>query len=362
VRSLGKQLGVSPGFDAHNVLRARFAFPTSYSPEGRLQLLDRLRSELTALPSVRGVTFASDMPLAGGSSAAIIHVVDVNQSVRYYRHYVDPAYFTTLRVPLVAGRVFTPNDRAGMPLVAVINHATALRFWTGQDPVGRTIRLGSDSAPPVTIVGVVADVRQRDLTTTLATSEPDVYFPLAQRPAANIEIALRTDRSPDALAAPVRQSLSAIDRTIPLYGVQSMESLLARQTAEGRFASTVLSVFGVAALLLSAIGLYGVLAFLVTLRRREIGIRIALGATHQRVSREVINQGVRLALIGAVAGLIAAALLTRWISSQLFGVSAHDPIVFAGVSLALIAVATLASWVPARRAANVDPQIALRAE
>jgi predicted permease len=362
VRSLGKQLSVSPGFDAHNVLRARFVFPGTYSPEARLQLLDRLRSQLAGLPSVRSVAFASDMPLAGSTSASFIHIVESNQSVRYYRHFVDPQYFATLRVPLVAGRTFTPDDRDGMPLVVVINDATARRFWSGEAPIGKTIRLGSDSAPPATIIGVVADVRQRDLTTTFATSEPDVYFPLAQRSPSGIEIALRVDRAPEVLAGPVRQSLSTIDPTIALFGVQSLDALLARQTAPGRFASTVLSVFGVAALLLSAIGLYGVLAFLVTLRRREIGIRIALGATHERVSRDVMNQGLRLVLIGAVAGLLGAALLTHWIASQLYGISARDPGVFVGASLTLLGVAAVASWLPARRAAHVDPQIALRAE
>jgi predicted lysophospholipase L1 biosynthesis ABC-type transport system permease subunit len=244
----------------------------------------------------------------------------------------------------------------------MINDAMARRFWYGQDPVGRTVRLGNDSGPQATIVGVVENVRQRDLTTPLATSEPDVYFPLAQRAPPSVDLAIRSDRAPEGLVAPVRRELAAIDPTIALFGVQSMESLLARQTASGRFASTVLGVFGVAALLLVVIGLYGVLAFLVSLRRREIGIRMALGATRQRVSRAVIVEGLRLVAVGVVTGSIAAALLTRWVATQLYAVGAHDPVVFGLVPFAMIAVAVLASWLPARRAARVDPQIALRSE
>jgi predicted permease len=362
VRSLANQLAVSPGFDPQNVLRARFSFPSSYSSEARLQFLDRLQARLTALPSVRAVAFASDMPLAGSTDASFIYIIDANQSVRYYRHAVTPDYFSTLHVRLVAGRTFTPNDRAGMPLVVVINEATARRFWPGQQPVGKTIRLGSDSAPPATIVGVVGDVRQRDLTTALTTSEPDVYLPLAQRASSSIHVAIRADRAPEALVAPVRHELARLDPTISLFGIQTLESLLTRQTASGRFASTVLGVFGIAALLLTGIGLYGVLAFTVALRRREIGIRMALGATNQRVSRVIVSQGLRLVLIGVMAGVVASLLLTRWIASQLYGITAHDPAVFAAVPLTMLGVAALASWLPARRAAQVDPQIALRSE
>ena len=362
VRSLAKQLAVAPGFDARNVLRARFSFPASYSPETRLQLLDHLHARIAALPSVSSVAFTSDLPLTDESSAAIIHIVEANQSVRYYRHAVGPDYFTALRVPRLAGRTFTADDRAGMPLVVIVNEAMARRFWPGQDAVNKVIRLGGETGREATIVGVVGDVRQRDLTTTLATSEPDVYFPLAQRPPGSVDIAIRADRSPETVIGPVRRELAALDPTIPLFGVERLESLLARQTATSRFASTVLGVFGAAALFLTAIGLYGLLAFTVALRRREIGIRMALGATRTRVSGGIVGQGLRVVLIGVVAGLVLASLLTRWLGSQLYGVSAHDPAVFVAVSLTLIAVATLASWLPARRAAQVDPQLALRSE
>jgi putative ABC transport system permease protein len=243
-----------------------------------------------------------------------------------------------------------------------VNESMARRFWPNESPIGKRLRLGDAQGPEVTIVGVVADVRFRDLTTPLATSEPDVYFPIAQRPAGNLQVAVRSDLSADAITSSVRHELAAIDPAIPLFGVQPLDNLLEQQTSSGRFASSILGAFGAAALLLTAVGLYGVLAFLVSLRRREIGIRIALGATNRKVFEGVIAQGLRLVVIGLAIGVVAAAGATRWVAAQLFGVGAHDPLVFAAVPAALLCVAILASWVPARRAAHVDPQIALRSE
>jgi ABC-type antimicrobial peptide transport system permease subunit len=267
-----------------------------------------------------------------------------------------------LRVSVLGGRVFTADDRAGTPPVMVINASTAKRFWPGENAVGKIVRLGNATGPEVTIVGVVDDVRQRDLTTVLATSEPDVYFPLAQRGSSTLQIAVRSDLATDAIAASLRREVAALDRTIPLDGVRAVEASVDNQTASGRFASTMLTVFGVAALLLTGIGLYGVLAFLVALRRREIGIRLALGASQSRLSRGVLAHGLRLVVLGAVAGAIAASLLTRWIAAQLYGVRANDPLVFIAVPLLLLAIGALAGWAPARRAARVDPQTALRAD
>ena len=361
-RSLQRQLAVAPGFDAQQVLRGLFAFPASYSPDARVQFATELQRRLAGLPSVRDVAIASDLPLTGSSSASSLRIVGTDQQVRYYRHSVAPDFFRALRIHVQAGRTFTAEDRAGSPLVIVINAATARRFWNGQDPIGKTVQLGNDSTARATIVGVVDDVRYRDLTTTLATSEPDVYFSLAQRPPSGIEFAVRSEAVPDGLAGPVRRELATMDPAIALFGVQPLESLVAQQTASGRFASTALGVFALVAVLLTGIGLYGVLAFLVAMRRREIGIRLALGATRERVSGIIIGQGMKLVGIGIAVGAVIAFILTRWIESQLFGVSSHDPAVFGSVMLLLLAVAAIASWLPSRRASRVDPQIALRAE
>jgi predicted permease len=291
-----------------------------------------------------------------------MHVPDVNDTFRYYRHLVAPDYFAGLGIRLVRGRPFTTADRDSAPSVVIISDAMARRIWQGADPVGRRLRYGRADGPEATIVGVVGDVRFRDLTTPLLTSEPDVYFPIAQRSPSSLHIALRSSLPPEQLAAAMRREIAAIDPTIPLWGVRPFDELLAQQTAAGRFASAVLTAFGLSALVLAAVGLYGVLAFVVSLRRREIGIRLALGATSSRVLEGVIGQGTALAATGLVVGVLAAFFSTRVIESQLFGVGTRDPVVFVGAAVSLLLVAIAASWVPARRAARVDPQIALKAE
>jgi predicted permease len=362
VRSLQRQLAVDPGFDPQGVLRARLMLPQEYTHQRRLQLIDQLRARLGSIPSVRAVVVASDLPLSGSSNASFIYVPDVNASFRYYRHFVGPEYFAGLGVRLVRGRAFAVADRDSTPGVAIINESTARRFWRDGNPVGRHLRYGVPDGPDVTIVGVVADARFRDLTTPLATSEPDVYFPMAQLSTRNLHIAVRSSLPPERLAAAVRREVAEIDPTVPLFGVRTLGELLTQQTAQGRFGSAVLTAFGLSALVLAAVGLYGVLAFLVSLRRREIGIRLALGATSGRVLEGVISQGTMLAAIGLAIGVVAAFFSTRVIESQLFGVGARDPLVFIGAAIALLLVAVVASWVPARRAAGVDPQVALRVE
>ena len=362
VRSLQRQLAVSTGFDARGVLRARLTLPQRYTPQMRRQLVDQLRTRLGAIPAVRGVAIGSDMPLGGAANAARFAIPGVIESARYYRHFVDSDFFSVLRVRVTNGRSFTSADGEDTPMVVIINESMARRFWQKESPVGKRLRLGDATGPEATIVGVVDDVRYRDLTTPLATSEPDMYFAFAQRPAPEMQIAVRSDLAAESLTSSVRRELAAIDPTIPLFGVQPLESLLAQQTSSSRFASSILSVFGVAALVLTAVGLYGVLAFLVGLRQREIGIRIALGATNGRVLGSVIGHGMRLVFIGLVVGLVVAAVTTRWIATQLYGVGAHDPAVFLFVPAVLSGVALLASSLPARRASRVDPQIALRSE
>ena len=362
VRSLQRQLAVDPGFDPSGVLRARLVLPQEYTGARRPQFVEALRGRLLAIPSVRSVAIGSDLPLGGSSNAAFIYVPDVNDQFRYYRHSVTPEYFAALGVRLVRGRAFTTADRDSAPGVAIINEATARRLWRDANPVGRRLRLGGPDAPEATIVGVVGDVRFRDLTTPLVTSEPDVYFALAQVPTRNLQVAIRSSLPPEQLTAALRREVASLDPAIPLFGVQPLATLLEQQTAQGRFGSIVLSAFGLCALVLAAVGLYGVLAFVVSLRRREIGIRLALGATSARVLEGVIGQGARLAAIGLVVGVAAAFFSTRVISSQLFGVGARDPVIFAGAAVALLLVAVAASWIPARRASRVDPQIALREE
>ena len=362
VRSLQRELAVAPGFDPRGLLRARLVLPQRYTPEMRRQLALELDARLGALPGVGAVALGSDLPLGGSTSAGFIYVPEAEQSVRFYRHSVAPGFFSALGIRLVEGRAFTAADRDGAPAVVVVNESMARRFWPEGTPVGRSLRLGAAGGREVSVVGVVADARQRDLTTPLATTEPDVYFALPQLPSDELQVAVRSALGAETVAAAVRRELQSIDPTIPLFGVQPMEALLAQQTSASRLASSLLAVFAAAALLLTAVGLYGVLAFVVSLRQREIGIRLALGATRRRVLGGVMRQGLRLVASGLAIGVLVAAGATRGIANLLYGVGAHDPVVFAGVPAVLLAVAALASWVPARRAAGIDPLQALRSE
>lgn len=360
VRSLQRELDVPPGFEAEGALRVRAVMPPQVPAAARMQIAERLHQELGALPSVRGVAIGSDVPLGGSSSAAFIYVPQLDQQYRYYRHSVMPDFFSVLRIPLVAGRAFTVDDRSESPPVVVINESTARRFWPNESAVGKRIRLGGSDGPEVGIVGVVGDVRYRDLRTPLASSEPDVYFPMAQRPAGSLQLAIRSDLPAEQLTSSVRQAVAEVDRGITVFGARSLQEILDLQTANGRLASSLLMVFGVAALLLAAVGLYGLLAFVVTLRSREIGIRLALGATQRNVLREIVAHGLRLVAVGLTIGVVVAAFSTRWVESQLYAVGRFDPLVFASSALVLLAVALAASWIPARRASRVHPEAALR--
>ena len=361
VRSLQRQLAVDIGFNPRDAVRVQLNIPPRPRQE-LAQLAAQLHDRLAGIPSIHGVAIGSDLPLSGGANASFIHVVDANQSVRFYRHSVSPDFFAALGIHLLSGRAFTAADRDSTPAVVVVNESMAKRFWPSASAVGKRVRLGDEKGPEATVVGVVGDVRYRDLTTPLATTEPDVYFPMAQRPLGGFDIALRSSAPTEVVVRAVRREIATIDPSIALFGIQPLESLVDQQTASSRFASSVLTVFGVAALVLTVVGLYGVLAFVVSMRRREIGIRLALGATNNRVLGSVMGQGLRLVGIGLVVGLFAAAGITRWIASQLYGVSAYDPLVFIAVPLVLLGVAAAASALPARRAARVDPQIALRSE
>ena len=362
VRSLERQLAVSPGFDAHGVLRARLVVPSRYTAAMRRQFAEQVRDRFGAIPSVRGVAIGSDMPLGGPTSASFLYVPEADKSIRFYRHVVAPGFFDALGIRLLAGRAFSVADRDDSPSVVMISESMARRFWPSTSPIGQRVRLGGPADPEATIVGVVADVRYRDLTTPLATTEPDVYLPLAQRPAPDVLVGVRAGAPPETITAALRSELATIDPAIPLFGVVPLESLLAQQTSSGRFASSLLTVFGLAALALTAVGLYGVLAFLVSLRQREIGIRLALGATNGRVLGSILAQGLRLTALGLAVGVLGALGATRWLATQLYGVGPYDPIVFIGCPLVLLAVAAVAGSLPARRAARVDPQIALRSE
>jgi predicted permease len=364
VQSLRSQLAVSPGFQPEGVVTAQLSLPRGrYEPAARAQLVDRLLERLDAVPQIQSAAVGWDLPLTGGSNGATLFIDGVTPTpIRYFRHSVTPDYFTTLGIPLLRGRAITAADRDSAPLVVVISDAMARRFWPGRDPVGQRFRTGTETGPEVTVVGVVGTARFRDLTTSLATTEPDVFFSFAQRTDTDLSIAIRTDESPAAAAAAIQRALAGVDPGLPVYQVTSMTELLEGQTATARFGSALLGAFSIVALLLASIGIYGVLAFVIGLSRREIAIRMALGATTARVVGLIVRQGMGLVMIGLAIGAIGAFFVTPALSTQLFGVTANDPATFLIVPMLLAIVALVATYLPSRGAARVDPQQALKSD
>jgi len=363
-RSLQRELAVPLGFDPEGVHVVSVSLPARYrnAPELRLQLAEQLDEQLSGIASVEEVAIASDVPLGGNWNAARLYVPEREEALRYYRHSVDADLFEVLGIQLVEGRAFSAADRAGAPAVVAINASAARRFWPNESAVGKRLRLTDGTGPEVTVVAVVDDVRYRDLRTSLTTTEPDVYFPLTQRPVSDFTIAIRSPLMPESILGSVRREIAALDASVAPSPLLPLSELAARQTVAGRFASTVLAVFAATALVLTAVGLYAVLAYRVSLRRREIGIRLALGTTPSAVMRKVMGHGLALVGLGMALGLIASLAVVKAVASQLFGVAPNDGAVLVAVLAPLLTVAVLASWLPARRAARVDPMNALREE
>lgn len=365
-RSLRHQLGVSIGFHPDGVLGARVTLPGQrYDGTASIAFADQLIDRLEALPSVASAAVSSDLPFDGSSSAAMLSLPgDDEGRIRFYRHSVSPAYFTTLGIPMVRGRTFAATDIRGAPEVAVISEAMARRYWHGEDPVGQHFRIGGANGIEVTIVGVAGIARYRDLTTDLAApgSEPDVYFALTQHPDRDLEIAVRQKGSTKTSLATLQREVAALDPSLPLFLVRELSSDVRTQSATGRFGSLTLAVFSIVALILAAIGIYGVVAFVVGRSRREIAIRMALGARATSVVQLILRGGLLLTIAGVAIGVVGAAAALRVLRDQLFDVTPTDPLTFAAVALLVLIVAAAATYLPARRATRVEPQRALRGE
>jgi predicted permease len=276
---------------------------------------------------------------------------------------VTPSYLVALRAPLKAGRTFTAGDRAGVARVCIVDDALVRRYWPDADPIGKRItfaNLTDSSITWITVVGVVGHTLHTGFDDDKARVQ--VYFPMAQNPQQFVGFAVRTTGDPMAAVSAVRAAVHGVDADLPLANVNSMDDLIALTTGPRRFSLLLLGGFAALAMVLASIGLYGVMSYTVTQRTRELGVRVALGAGARDVLGLVLKQGVRLALMGVGIGLVAALGLTRVMRTMLFGVGTTDPVTFVLVPLLLIAVAVLASYLPARRAMRVDPVVALRDE
>ncbi|HEY0321334.1 MAG TPA: ABC transporter permease [Pyrinomonadaceae bacterium] len=371
LKSFNRLLSVDPGFDPNNVLTMNVSLPQRgyEEPPKRANFYREAVERISRLPGVETASAVSILPLSpttqSGTTTAENSVVGPDDlSVEADWRWITPGYFKTMSATLLKGRYFTEEDKEGSPRVAIVDESFARRFYPNEDAIGKRIKRGGFKSenPWMTIVGIVKYISNKRLDTG---SHVQAYFPYYQDPQPNsMSLAVRTNRSVDAssMSASVRQAVQEVDRNQPIYNIRTMQQVVSESVAQQRLSMLLLVVFACAALLLAAVGLYGVLAYLVNMRTHEIGIRMALGASGRDVLKMIVGQGMLLTLIGIAIGLVGAFALTRIMSSLLFDVRATDPVTFIVVSLVLASVAFLACLIPARRATRVDPMTALRYE
>jgi predicted permease len=369
IRSFIRVQQVDPGFAPQNVLSMRLALVgPAYSDEARrVSFYQQLWERVRGLPGVESAGGASVLPLTGGIGWGSITIEGYNPSsgqsmIQSDMRVASAGYFETMKIPLTRGRFFTEQDTKESERVVIVDENMARTYWPNADPVGKRLKFGrgdNNNNPWMTVVGVVGAVKHYALDTD---SRVALYTPHRQSGAGSLSIAARTTTDPVSVAAAVTREARAIDPNLPVYDVKTMDQWLSESLARRRFAMLALGLFALVAMILAAVGIYGVMSYSVAQRTREIGIRVALGAQTRNVLKLVISQGMLLAGAGVGAGLIAAFAITRVMGSLLFGVGATDPLTFAAIALLLAGVALLACWIPARRAAKVDPMIALRYE
>ena len=372
VRSFARVQSVSPGFEPSGVLTFQVSLVgRKYVDVARVHETYRtLWERLAALPGVAGAGGVTALPLSqmfawGPITVEGRPVAPGEKFINVDQRTVAGDYFAAMGIPLVKGRFFSDDDTTETPRVVVIDQRMAEQLWPGEDPVGKRIRTGGFDVTPdtpwMTVIGVTGGVRQY----TLDGVEPRIamYHSHRQRPARSLSVVVRGRTSdPSALTPAVRQAIRDIDPDLPIYGVKTMAARVEESIARRKFAMTLLTLFAALAFGLAAIGTYGVLAYLVSQGTREIGIRMALGATPERVAGMIVRGGMVTAGIGIVVGIVAALVLTRFMQSLLYGVEATDPLTFGAIIALLVLMALAATYVPARRAARIDPLISLRGE
>jgi putative ABC transport system permease protein len=365
IRSFNKLLSVDPGFKPENLLTLEYRLPRNkyQQSEAQWNFHRQVVERIQDVPGVKSVSLVGGLPFSGNGGSAGVILPDREIPPRGKEPIVRfntamPNYFETIGIPLIKGRLFDERDQLNTQRVFLINQTMARRFWPDQDPVGKQIKIADDGATGA-VIGVVGDAKQYRLE---EEAQPQMYDAYSQSPGIFATVVIRTTVEPMTLAEPVRQAVWKVDGDQPMWKVRTLESLIDRSTADKRFLMVLMGVFAALALALTVIGLYGVMSYAVSQRTQEIGVRMALGAGAGAIHRMVLRQGMTLVLIGVAFGLAASWLLTRLMENLLFGVSATDLLTFVSISSLLTMVALLACWIPARRAMNVDPIIALRYE
>jgi putative ABC transport system permease protein len=367
IRSFAQLYSTRLGFEPAQLLTLRVSHPfkSDFGPD-RTLFYEQLVKSAQALPGVEAVTLTNRLPLSisGEKSTVTVQGRPLPAGAEAPQagvHMVGTGHFDTLRIRLLQGRKFSELDRQGAPRVAILNATAARRFFPGENPLGRRIHLGIgwEDEEYAEVVGMVDDVRYGKIE---EAPEPDVYVPFAQAPHPFVFLLLRSRTAPETLIPEIRQTVLRLDRDIPVYDIKTMEQRIADTTSKIRFGTFLLTAFAALACLLAAVGLYGVIAYSVSGRTREIGIRMALGASSSGVAGMVVRDGLLLAAVGLAIGLGLAAASSRVLANFLYQLSAMDPATFAGAALLLLVVSLAASYIPARRALKVDPKVALQYE
>jgi putative ABC transport system permease protein len=360
---------VDPGFDPHRVLTFQLDAPAGMEITQWPAFYREVVARIGSLPGVTSASAAASLPLMGDNIRSSIEIegqptaIGSRPSADF--NAAEPNYFHTVGTALVAGRDFNASDDSGSTPVVIVNRKLARLYFANQTPIGKHVRPGIGNGygpgePPMReIVGVVEDVKQSG---PAADTDPQVYAPLAQSPFDSMYIAARTGNDPVSIVSAARSQVALLNKNLPIYHVKTLDQYFADSVAEPQFISLLLGSFAMLAVLLACLGVYGVVSYAVVQRTHEIGIRMALGAHRGNVVRSMLGRGMRFALVGVVIGLAGSSALVHLLSSQLFGVRATDPMTFAAVAFALLCVAALASYIPARRAAGVNPMAALRNE
>jgi putative ABC transport system permease protein len=375
IRSFVRLVSVDPGFDVERVVTFTVSLPGGKYPYDRQQraFADDVLERMRRLPGVQSAAVTFARPFERNNFRTVFDVDGRPPNPPERRTPIEvrpttPDFFRTLGIPLQRGRLYTMEDRNGRPPVIVVNEEFVRRYFATEDPIGKRVTLGwgrdtAENAPGLTvggeIIGIVADIKQFGLD---SEPYPTMFFPYHQHPFDQVNVLVRSTAEPELIQQAARAQLREVDPDLPIYDMMTMEQAVAESVAQPRFYMTLLVGFAAVALLLAALGIYGVISYTVSQRTRELGIRIALGATKDKVIGLVLSRGLLLTVVGVGVGLVAAFWLTRVLASLLFGIEAVDLLTYASVALVLVVVAALASWIPARRAARVDPVIAMRAE